>query len=100
MDKFNELLRELDKKMDALAINISEDEDGRLTAYSSSEPLFCLVRNTKDDLEEVVRELLASYAKTFYHMDTARFEIQWSDVPEIPVVYLVPRSKLRLRVAS
>ena len=38
-------MEELIKKLEALDITLSESDDGSFTVYTTSEPLFCFVRN-------------------------------------------------------
>jgi hypothetical protein len=75
-------LAALKKKLGELDILACSRPEGGFTAYTVSEPLFCIDRDTIDDLKSAVTEALANYASTFYHIDKKGV----STVSEDPIV--------------
>ncbi len=87
----------LNHVLSALEVTISSGEDGRFTAYTLSEPLFCFERNSEAELQELIADTLRSYVESFYHLSAVR--VEFSSTPErtvdIPVERLTPVSRVR-----
>jgi hypothetical protein len=52
-----------------LDIQLSESDDGVLTACTLTEPLFCHDADSREELAVLVRNTLVSYAKHFYGIE-------------------------------
>lgn len=89
--KLKELLNKLE-----IVISVDE-EDGSFTACTKSEPLFCFVRKTEQELEKVVEDTLRSYLETFYDVEGVRVEAVNVPLekPQIPVKELKPVSRFK-----
>jgi len=73
----DELINELTKRLNSLEISVAEQEDGKLTVFTTVEPLFCFVRDTEAQALQVVKETLESYARHFYKKEaTIKLEVQ------------------------
>ena len=88
---------DLREKLENLSIIISENPDGKFTACTHQEPLFCYVRDSIDDLQELVDDTLRSYVETFYHAKIVEIEtVETRRIPTIqnrPIKSLTPRFK-------
>ena len=56
--KIKEILR-------SLVVEFGVGEDGKLTAHSDSEPLFCIVHDNIDDVRAAVLKVITSYIRHF-----------------------------------
>lgn len=81
---------ELKRKIENLKISISQDESGKYTASTRSEPFFCFVRDTEDEIKEVVAFALKSYLTCFYDVDDVRVTVK-----SAPAERTIPRVPLR-----
>lgn len=62
-------------KLEKLKVTVSQTVDGRFTVRSHSEPLFCVVRDTEEEIKDVVADTIKSYLATFYHIDLEEIKI-------------------------
>ena len=85
-------------KLNDLEIIVAGGEDGKLTVYSTSEPLFCFVRSTEAEVLDVVKDTLHSYIKHFRDENvevTVEVTIVQSKTPPlVREVRLEPRQRL------
>lgn len=51
-----------------LRIEVAQNPNGVFTVCSSSEPLFCYDTRDEHEIETLVRDTLASYAKHFFNL--------------------------------
>jgi hypothetical protein len=88
----------LERTLSALEVNIGQGTDGKYTAHSNSEPLFCVVRSDIDDVRQAIEKILTSYINTFYHLKVNRVGVELIEVPvdrsAIPVETVKPISRL------
>jgi hypothetical protein len=63
----------LERTLNALKIVVSVGEDGRHTVCTEQEPLFCFVRDTEDEVRDLVIQTLRSYVETFYNVENVQF---------------------------
>jgi hypothetical protein len=52
-----------------LEIRAFEDDDGNHTVLSNSEPAFCFIRRSEEELRTLVAKTLKSYAKNFHNCE-------------------------------
>jgi len=81
-------------KLKDLEIIVAEGEDGKLTVFTTSEPLFCFVRSTEADVLEVVKDTLQSYVKHFCDRDTKVTIVQSNPPAPVREVRLEPKHRL------
>lgn len=79
----------LERVLNALEISVGQDPDGRYTASTLSEPLFCFVRDSEDEIHEVVTETIRSYIATFYEVGDVKIEVQHMALPVAPKTEIV-----------
>lgn len=88
---------ELNSRLSTLEIQILEGEDGKLTAVSNSEPLFCYVRDSEEELRNLVVDTIQRYIRTFYHAEAV---VQIEEKRPVPIVNLRPRRVVSPKFAS
>lgn len=81
-------------KLKDLEIILAGGEDGELTVYSTSEPLFCFVRSTEAEVLDVVKDTLHSYIKHFCDENVEVTMVQSNTLPLVREVRLEPRQRL------
>ncbi|KAB2880682.1 MAG: hypothetical protein F9K38_10035 [Pseudorhodoplanes sp.] len=83
--------------LEALEISVSQDDDGRFTVCTTSEPLFCFVRDTEQEINDLVVNTLTSYINTFYDVEDLRITTVSVPVekPSIPKKELRPVSRIK-----
>lgn len=86
---------EINSKLAALSIRVLSGDDGLLTVISNSEPYFCFVRSTEDEISQVVSDTLKSYAKYFYNHDLEVELAYEHPTAPLPTVRLTPQSTVR-----
>ena len=95
-------ITKLQQLLSQLEVEISVGTDGRFTACTESEPLFCFVRNTEPELEAVIVDTLNSYITSFY--DVTKVEVTLQSLPlrspQIPVQELKPISRIKPSFSS
>jgi hypothetical protein len=64
----------LEKTLRWLDIVVSIDPDGRYTAFTEQEPLFCFVNDTEEGVNAAVKRALQSYIDTFYNVGNVVIE--------------------------
>jgi len=75
-----------------LEIRVSAATDGSsYTVCTVSEPLFCFVRRTKEELQTVVIDTLTSYVTSFWQVDSV--DVTATSVP--PAVSAIPVEELK-----
>jgi hypothetical protein len=90
-------MSELSERLKGLEITVSEGKDGRYTAFTSAEPLFCFVRENQEELEELINATLSSYVSTFLKkaVQVSTVEVERKKAIPVhsvrPVKSLVPR---------
>lgn len=53
-------------------VRISQDSDGKFTAYSETESVFCFVRDTHEEATAVAQDTVADYERRFGPVSSAR----------------------------
>lgn len=87
-------MNDLKSILSALEIRAFEDEDGNYSAVSNSEPAFCFIRESQEELRHLVASTLKSYAKRFHNVDL-EVEISAEELSAPRTVRLEQRSKFR-----
>ncbi|HXP73928.1 MAG TPA: hypothetical protein VN823_07265, partial [Stellaceae bacterium] len=62
-------LKTLEDALLGLDVTIGTSSDGQYTVFTTREPLFCFVRPTEKEVEDLIRETLTSYIQNFYYPD-------------------------------
>lgn len=88
------VMSELKEKFASLSIQVLSNHDGQYTVVSSSEPLFCFVRDDLESLTALVEDTLESYAKTFYDESVKVEMVEQVQPTPIPVRQLKPVKRL------
>jgi hypothetical protein len=92
-------IEKLEQTLSNLEIEVSVGTDGRFTVCTHSEPLFCFVRKTEEEIADVVADTLTSYVNTFYGDVIDSVEVRSKSIPleisAIPVEELKPVSGIR-----
>jgi len=101
-DNKNEQLKRLEEFLSGIDIRLSKSSDGALTACTLSEPLFCFVRPTAEELNEVVLDTIISYVKNFWDGGAIDVSLETVEAPRpvvphppIPIEALVTFSRTR-----
>lgn len=92
-----ERLQKLKERLTALDIAVSKGTDGRFTVCTTVEPLFCFVRDTEAEIENVVKDALRSYIENFYDIQIVKIETETVPVARspLPIEELVPVSRVQ-----
>jgi len=85
---------ELAAKLAALEIRSFEGDDGQYTVISSSEPYFCFVGSSHEELAELVKEALESYGRNFFGQ-SIEISTTFDMVEPVRTVKLEQRGRLR-----
>jgi hypothetical protein len=97
-DATNQIER-VEQVLSDLEIEVSVGRDGRYTVCTHSEPLFCFVRDSEEEIDTVVIDTLTSYLNTFYSDVFESIEVTAGSVPlevsSIPIEELTPVSGIR-----
>jgi len=67
-------------------------------AYTTEEPLFCIERDSQEELHRAVADTIVSYAKTFYNLEPVGVGLKSEEIPvvaPVPVERINPISRLR-----
>lgn len=92
----------LEKCLENLEITVFENNDGCLTVCTTSEPLFCFVRETQEEIDAVVVDTLTSYVKTFFQVENVSVEAEQIPLvkPTVPHHQLRPIARIRPSFAA
>lgn len=91
-------MNELKERLENLTITVSADGDGVFTAVTFQEPYFCFVRDSVEELQELVADTLKSYITTFYDVEEVRVEtVEISRSERLPVQTFKPIKSLAPR---
>jgi hypothetical protein len=92
----------LEKCLQELEITVSKNGDGRLTVCTQTEPLFCFVRDTQEEINTVVVDTLSSYIRSFYQVEDVQVNAVSVPLerPTIPHRHLRPVSRIRPTFAA
>lgn len=86
----------LERNLAALKINIGQGRDGKFTAHTVTEPLFCVVRDSLDEIKVAVSDVIGSYTTTFFRV--TEVNTKFIEVPvdrqTIPIESVKPISRL------
>ena len=59
--------------------------DNKLTAYSLSEPLFCIVRDTEEEIKNEIVTIVQTYISYFGDGKPYSVEVSEKSTPDVPV---------------
>lgn len=85
-------MENIKERLRSLVVEVGVGEDGKLTAHSDSEPLFCIVHDNIDDVRAAVLKVITSYIRHFGGGDDVDIDLE--DRPLIPVRKIKPQSAL------
>ena len=91
-------IERVEQVLSNLDIEIFEGPDSRYTVCSTkSEPLFCYVRNTQEELDQLVIDTLTSYLNKFWDIEVLAVTpvSEPLEISGIPIEELTPRSRIR-----
>jgi len=92
-------LQRLERTLSNWKVVVSEGLDGRLTAYSTCEPLFCVVRDDIEAVKAVTANVIDSYVTTFYGRSEGGVIFSEEEIQEnaLPIERVIPIKKLYVR---
>ncbi len=81
-------MTDLKERLSALDITVAVDGDEKLAVFTTTEPLFCFVCDSIEEVQALIQETLSSYARTFHQIEDVRVRLQSKEA--IPVKKLRP----------
>jgi len=96
-------MKELKERLEQLEINVSQDDEGRITVYSTSEPAFCFVADDLSHAKSLVVDTLISYANTFFGIEREDISVEEKDIEQkrtIPEIALQNTKTLTPRLGA
>ena len=96
-DTDRELSQErLERVLRALDIRVGVSSDGKYTVTSEQEPIFCFVRDSEAQIEDVVKDTIVSYVAKFYDVKNFKVDLRRIEAESLPRVEVpTPVSRLK-----
>lgn len=85
----NDHIKDLTLRLNHLCVVLARDNTtGQVTAYTTSEPLFCYSRNSEAEAIALAKDTILDYIKRFYNIECSLDLV--SKAPTVPVYQQTP----------